>query len=99
MFIHSVYFWLKSDLTPQQVNAFHEGIASLTSIGSVKYAHTGPPAPTDRPIIDSTYSQALILVFDDQVGHDSYQDHEDHEAFRQTCDNFWHKIVIYDCVT
>ncbi len=99
MFIHSVYFWLKDDLTAQQVDAFHEGIASLTTIGTVKDAHTGVPAPTDRPIIDQSYSQALILVFENQADHDSYQDHAVHEAFRQTCGDFWHKIVIYDTVT
>ena len=99
MFIHSVYFWLKDDLTARQVDTFHEGIASLTAIGTVQAAHTGKPAPTERPIIDSTYSQALILVFSSQADHDSYQDHDVHEAFRQTCGDFWHKIVIYDCLT
>ena len=99
MFIHSVYFWLKDDLTAQQVDTFQQGIDSLTALPTVKTAYTGVPAPTDRPIIDSTYSQALILVFDDQAAHDAYQDHAVHEAFRETCDDFWHKIVIYDSVT
>lgn len=98
MFVHSVYFWLKSDLSDDDVTAFWRGVNSLTTIETVRQSYVGIPAPTDRPIIDRSYSCALILAFDDQQGHDLYQDHEIHERFRQMCSHFWSKVVIYDVV-
>ena len=79
MLVHSLYFWLHAYLPARQLDTFPEALASLMARGTVQVAHTGKPAPTDRPIIDSTYSQALILVFSGQADHDSYQDHDVHE--------------------
>ncbi len=99
MFIHSVYFWLKEDLTAGQKEAFLQGLDSLTTIETVRHAYTGTPAPTDREIIVRDYSYALILAFDDKEGHDSYQTDEIHDRFRENCSPFWNKVVIYDAVT
>ncbi len=97
-FIHSVYFWLKRDLTPEQLHTFEKGLESLTTIEHVKLGFIGVPAPTDRPIIDRTYDNSLILVFENKDEHDLYQDHPVHEDFRQTCGNFWLKVGIYDTI-
>ena len=98
MFVHSVYFWLKSDLTEEQRTKFWEGVRSLTSIESVLRGFVGAPAPTDRPIIDRTYSCALIVSFDDDAGHEAYQNHPVHDKFREECADFWSKVLIYDAV-
>ncbi|HEU4391981.1 MAG TPA: Dabb family protein [Blastocatellia bacterium] len=98
MFVHSVYFWLNPGLADEEVNEFWRGVNSLATIETVRQSYIGIPAPTDRPIIDRSYSCALILAFDDQAGHDVYQDHQIHEAFRQKCSRFWSKVVIYDVV-
>jgi len=97
-FIHSVYFWLKDDLTPEQIQTFEQGLENLTTIENVKQGFIGVPAQTDRPIIDRTYDNSLILVFENKEQHDIYQDHPVHEEFRQTCGNFWLKVSIYDTV-
>jgi hypothetical protein len=99
MFVHSVYFWLRTDLSEQDQQTFDSGIQSLIGIDTVRHAFSGPPASTDRPIIDRTYSRALVLVFDNKEGHDAYQEHDLHEAFRQNCGSFWSDIKIYDCLT
>jgi hypothetical protein len=98
MFVHSVYFWLKDDLTSEQLETFKHGLRSLTTIESVKQSYIGVPAPTDRAVIDRSYSYGLIVVFDDQAGHDAYQEHETHDQFRRTCSPFWSKVLIYDFV-
>ena len=98
MFVHSVYFWLKPDLTEEQRAKFWESVRSLTTIESVRQGFVGPPASTDRPIIDRSYSCALIVIFDDDAGHDAYQVHPVHEKFREECGAFWSKILIYDAV-
>ncbi len=99
MFIHSVYFWLKPELTEEQRATFWTGVNSLTSIKSVRQDFVGTPAPTDRPIIDRSYSCALIIICDDEAGHEAYQVDPIHDKFREDCGEFWSKVLIYDAVT
>jgi hypothetical protein len=98
MFSHSVYFWLREDLSSSQVTAFLDGIESLRRIDSVQKGFIGTPAATDRAVIERSYSHALVLLFPDAEAHDAYQVHPVHDAFRQRCAGFWSKIVIYDAV-
>jgi hypothetical protein len=98
MFVHSVYFWLKPDLTEEQRALFWESVHSLKTIESLRQCYIGAPASTDRPVIDRSYSCALVVVFDDDEGHDIYQKHPVHDKFRE-CSNLWSKILIYDAVT
>lgn len=98
MFVHSVYFWLKPDLTEEQRAKFWESVRSLTAIESVRHGFAGSPASTDRPIVDRSYSCALILIFDAAAGHDAYQVHPVHDQFRKECEPFWSRVLIYDAV-
>lgn len=98
MFMHSVYFYLKEGLSEGESEQFKRGLKSLITIDSVRRAYIGVPAATDRPVIERGYSYSLILTFDDQQGHDFYQEHEVHERFRQDCSPYWSKVVIYDCI-
>jgi hypothetical protein len=56
------------------------------------------PADTDRPIIDRSYSYALILTFADKAAHDAYQVHPTHDKFRTECGHLWSRVQIYDSV-
>ena len=98
MFTHCVYFWLRDDLSPEARQRFVENVRSLTTIGAVRFGFVGTPAKTDRPIIDRSYSYALVVAFDDEAGHDAYQVDPVHDRFREQCDGAWSKIVIYDAV-
>ena len=98
MFVHAVYFWLKDNLSASEKDAFQLGVKSLTTIKSVRQAYTGVPAPTDRAVIDRTYSFALVAVFANQRDHDAYQTDPIHDRFRTECGDFWTKVVIYDSV-
>ena len=99
MFVHAVYFWLKDNLTPPQTAAFLAGARSLTTIASVKEAHFGVPAPTDRPVIDRSYSHALVVIFENQEDHDRYQTDPIHDRFREECGTLWERVLIYDSIT
>ena len=98
MFVHCVYFWLKEDLTAAEKRQFTEGLNSLLTIGSVQHGYLGVPAPTNRPIIDRSYSYALVAVFDGQAEHDAYQEDPIHDRFRDSCASFWRDVKIYDFV-
>ena len=99
MFVHTVYFWLKSDLSVEQKMTFIDGLKALLSIKTVRFGHFGTPADTDRPIIERGYSYALIAAFDGAAGHEHYQVVDVHERFRQQCGTFWEKVVIYDSIS
>jgi hypothetical protein len=99
MFIHAVYFWLRPDLKPAERERFAAGLRSLCGIEGVRHGYIGVPAPTDRPVIERGYSNALVLVFPDQAAHDAYQVDPVHDRFRDECGAFCTTVRIFDSVT
>ena len=85
-------------MTKEQLGEFHQKLLALTKIETVGESYVGIPALTDRPIIDRSYSVSLILAFDSKEKHDIYQDHPVHDDFRESCGNYWDKVLIYDAV-
>ena len=97
MLVHTVYFWLKPDLTDAQRAEFRRGVESLGTIKAVEKAYIGTPAATERrPIIDSSYSVGLTILCKDVAAHDAYQVDPIHLAFVNTCKTYWTKVQIYD---
>lgn len=99
MFVHAVYFWLREDLSPAERERFVAGLRSLRGIDGVVQGYIGVPAPTDRPVIDRSYSWSLVLVFANEANHDAYQVDPVHDKFRAECSPFWTTVRIYDSVT
>ena len=99
MFVHHVLFWLKDNLSSEDIQKFEAGVQSLLQIEHVKYGDIGKPAATDRPVIDRSYSYSLLTVFEDETGHDAYQPHPVHKKFVSECSGLWEKVVIYDSET
>lgn len=99
MFVHAVYFWLREDLSRAERERFVAGLRSLRGIDGVVQGYIGVPAPTDRPVIDRTYSWSLVLVFANEADHDAYQTDPVHDKFRVECSPFWTIVRIYDSVT
>lgn len=98
--IHSVFFWLKEDLSEADEAAFMAGVESLKAISTIKSCYIGPPAPTEeRGVVDNSYSYALIVHFDDVAGHDAYQVDPIHVQFVEDHQDKWTKVVVYDNLT
>jgi hypothetical protein len=97
MLIHSVYFWLKPELTEAQRADFRRGVESLGGIKAVEKIYVGTPAATgDRPVVERSYSVALTVVVKDVAGHDAYQVDPIHLKFVETCKQYWNRVQIYD---
>jgi hypothetical protein len=96
MFVHSVFFWLKKDLTEEQRRAFRRGLEGLKPIEAVQALYVGTPAATDRPIIDRSYSVALTVLFRDKAGCAAYEVHPLHKDFVRDFSSFWERIIVYD---
>lgn len=96
MFVHSVYFWLKPELSQDQIRTFEKLSEAMRGIPGVEHLWLGRPASTDRPVVDRSYSYALTVVVNDPDAHDAYQAHPIHDAFRNECGAFWSQVKIYD---
>lgn len=96
MFVHTVYFWLKKDLSPSQRAEFRAGVDTLQGVPSADAVYVGIPAATARPVVDRTYDVALVVLLKNLAAHDAYQVDPVHRAFVEQFSSFWEKVVIYD---
>lgn len=97
--IHTVYFWLKEDLSQEDEAAFLKGLKSLKSIDAVKGMHIGPPAPTEaREVVDNSFSYAASYYFDDIDGQNAYQVDPIHVKFAEDIQGKIIKVIVYDHV-
>jgi hypothetical protein len=96
MFVHTVFFYLKKDLTDEQRQSFFAGVETLTTIEPHVKILTGKPASTDRPIIVRDYDYGLTCIFESLEDHDKYQVDPVHLEFVDKHLNDWEKVVIYD---
>ena len=97
MLVHTVYFWLKPELTAAQRADFRAGVESLAGIAAVEAVYVGSPAATEkRPIIDDSYSVALTVLCKDLAAQNAYQIDPLHLAFVNTFKSFWNRVQIYD---
>jgi hypothetical protein len=97
MLVHSVFFWLKPELTAAQCAEFRRGVDSLAGIKAVEAVYVGVPAATEkRAVIDDSYSVALTVLCKDVAAHDAYQVDPLHLAFVNTFKTCWSRVQIYD---
>ncbi len=97
MLVHSVYFWLKPELTAAQRADFRRGVESLAAITAVEQVYVGAPAQTPkRAIIDDSYAVALTVLCKDLAAQDAYQVDPIHLKFVETFKTFWTRVQIYD---
>ncbi|MEJ2079351.1 MAG: Dabb family protein [Acidobacteriota bacterium] len=98
-FIHTVLFWLKPGATEaakrQIINDCRE---LLGSIPTVRFLAVGGPAGTPRGVVDNSYQIGLVVHFDDQAGHDTYQNSDEHLKFIHRNEAAWAKVRAYDVV-
>lgn len=97
MLSHSVYFWLKPDLTDAQRAEFVAALEALREVPSVGTFILGTPAAVaDRPVVDKTYDYGLTCIFENMEAHDAYQVHPLHLAFVALGKPLWSQVKIYD---
>ena len=97
MLVHIVLFWLKKDLSKDDLIIFEKEVSSLGKISSVENLNLGQPAATTkRPVIDDSYDFCLTVVLKDIAAHDAYQEDPTHLEFIKNCSHMWEKVKIYD---
>jgi hypothetical protein len=98
MFVHTVIFYLRADLSEAQKQEFrNEGLESLRPIQSVHHLYVGAPAAIPpRPVVDLSFSFAITALFADVAGHNAYQTDPLHLAFLTRFKGYWTRVQIYD---
>jgi hypothetical protein len=97
--VHHVFFWLKNPESKEDLAHLLTGLRTLANIETVRAAHFGVPASTEkRDVVDNSYSASEILFFDDLAGQKTYQDHPVHKQFVADCSHLWERVVVYDAI-
>ena len=97
MLVHTVFFWLRDNLSNEERAAFLDGVKTLQEIPDAATTHVGTPAATEpRPVIDRSYDVGLTVICEDIPSHDRYQEHPIHLAFIEQCSQYWDRVVVYD---
>jgi hypothetical protein len=98
MFIHHVYFWLRSENSEEDRARLIEGLKKLSKVSTIKKFYIGVPAATNRDVIERSYSVSWLLFFDNPAHQDSYQTDPIHLKFVEECSMLWKQVVVYDSV-
>ena len=97
MILHTVLFWLKSDVPAAERSAFAQALAGLPAIGQPTFAFVGKPLGTPvAPVIDASYDHKLVLGFATAEDYAAYEHAPAHQAFIQRFAPNWAKVVVYD---
>lgn len=99
LFVHHVLFYTPAAASAADQAKLLEGLQKLQQIPVIKLAHIGTPAPTNRAVIDRTYTYSWLCFFEDAAAEQAYQQHPIHDEFRQQYARYWEKVVIYDAVS
>ena len=96
-FIHSVFFWLNEDVDESGKQQLIEDCRNLLGpISTVTFFAVGPPAGTPREVVDNSYDVGLVVHFEDEAGHDFYQNAEAHLEFIERNREKWKRVQVYD---
>jgi hypothetical protein len=98
MLIHHVFFWMSPDATENDKALLRAGLERMTSIDLIKQSHIGVPAPTNRPVIDNTYTFSWLTVFETSADELAYQTHPAHLQFIDSCKHLWTRVLVYDSI-
>jgi len=97
MLVHTVFFWLKPELSDEDRDAFLGGIETLYDIDEAEDVFIGFPADTaKRPVVDDSYDVGLTVLLADVEAHDAYQEHPIHKAFVDTFKSYWARVLVFD---
>ncbi|WP_235298495.1 Dabb family protein [Portibacter marinus] len=97
-FVHTVFFWMKDDLTEEEAKFFEEGMEKLGQTPSIHSYKWGKPAGTPRDVVDNSYTYAWIVEFANTEDHDAYQEDPIHVKFIEESSDLWTKVQVYDTI-
>lgn len=97
--IHHVFFWLKNPGDGTARKRFEEGLNMLITIPEIKMSHVGRALPSDRDVVDDSFTYSYLAVFENPEDQDRYQTHPVHLKFIDEYGDLWERVQVYDAVS
>ena len=98
-FVHHVFFWLKNPASETDRAALVAGLQKLAAAPTIHFSHIGQPAPTNRPVVERSYSVSWLLFFKTADDEAAYQTEPIHLKFIADCQHLWEKVVVFDSIS
>lgn len=99
VYFHYLLFWLKPELTPEQVKDFQnffEGLKKLPYVKNVRYG--GPANSSPRAVLDNTFTYNASMEFDSLEDLETYGKLDGHLALVAKYKPFFNKMMVHDSV-
>ena len=94
-FAHHVLFWLNDKADKQK---FVDGLKILTTITTIRDIHIGIVTDSHGGPTDDTYDVSLLILFNSQADHESYEIDPIHQGFIGEYGKLCAKVVAYDSI-
>ncbi|GAB5399525.1 MAG: hypothetical protein Aureis2KO_11100 [Aureisphaera sp.] len=96
-FAHNVYIWLKRPDMKEDQEAFLESLNRFLDASEyIVSSHVGYPVPSERDVVDDSFSFSIVLTFKNKEDQDLYQVEPVHLKFVEESSHLWNKVVVYD---
>ncbi|KIO54483.1 Dabb family protein [Flavobacterium hibernum] len=99
VYFHYLLFWLKPELTPNQVKDFQnffEGLKKLPYVKNVRYG--GPANSSPRPVMDNSFTYNASMEFDSLEDLETYGKLDEHLALVAKYKPFFNKMMVHDSI-
>lgn len=97
MLQHTVYFYLKEDVTTDEREEFEEGLIELLAIEEVHDYQIGIPANTEeREVTDHSFGYSFFSWFENLEDYKVYAEHPVHLEFIDKYEGLWADVRVYD---
>lgn len=94
---HVVLVWLKAGTAPEVVAKIIEGSRELKAIPGIRDLQVGKAIPSERPIVDDSFSFGILMRFDSVAEMNAYLTDPRHVRFVDTrVKPYLEKLVVYD---
>lgn len=96
---HYVLFWLRKDLTEDQVEEFAGFFEMLRTVPGIHKFYYGKPAGSKpRDVVDNSFTYNLMIQFKTLEELEVYGVHPTHMEAIEKYSHFWEKVVVHDSV-
>ena len=97
MITHVVVFWVKPEVQDGREQLFAAAREHLPRIPGVQNLRYGASIPSERPVVDTSYTMAISMDFASQADLDTYQQHPEHLAFiAKVVKPLVERVLLYD---
>ena len=94
---HTVFFWLRPEAPPDtaaRLLAFYRD--EVPALPGVLAVYPGVPFPSDRPVVDDSFSFGVTTVFADAAAERTWQDHPVHQRMIAAFEPHFAKVMVFD---